>query len=118
MFQMQAWVSAECGWRAMEDGKAGHVWRPRATAVDAAAKCLAWTGFLGIPAMQVVNLATGDVVWRLSDHYPDAGPPIALPDADEQQAHAAARAVLARDGDAPRVPRPVDPPAGQLGLGV
>lgn len=55
---------AEPGWTRMDHGAAPAAWRPRATARDAAAKCLAWTGGLGIPVMQVVDLATGEVVWR------------------------------------------------------
>lgn len=71
-FQMQSWEDDH--WEAMEDGAAGHVWRPRRFEVDAIAKCLAWTGFLMIPAMQVVDVATGRVVWRGSGRYPEAGP--------------------------------------------
>ena len=77
-FQMQSWSSREEGWEAMEDGAAGHVWRPRETAALAAEKCHTWTGGIGIPAMQVVDLSTGLVVWRDSRQYPDAGWPIEL----------------------------------------
>lgn len=92
-FQMQSWSPEPDGrraWKPMEEGPAANVWRPRPTALEAAAKCLAWTGLVEIPAMQVVDLGTGEVVWRGSAHYPDAGEPIA-PEWDalvRQQAHA------------------------------
>ena len=50
-------------WQRME-GAAGHVWRARATNVEAIAKCMAWTGFAYIPAMQVIDDHTGQVIWR------------------------------------------------------
>lgn len=72
-------------WQPMDEGVAPKVWAPRATAREAAKKCWAWT--LGIPAMQVVDLHTGTVVWRscelehrLQHEDPDPawdpGPPI------------------------------------------
>lgn len=105
-FQMQ-WHDRKGGhWVLMEDGAAPAVWRPRPTAVDAAAKCLTWTGGIGIPAMQVVDMETGDVVWRIVSEYdPDAGEPISLPPAAEQRVHELAEAIYAkhsqRSQDAP-----------------
>ena len=90
-FQMQSFRSSTGEWIPMDNGAASHVWRPRATAVDAAAKCLAWTGFIGIPAMQVIDLQTSEVVWRFSDRYPQAGESIPLPAADERLAWERAR---------------------------
>lgn len=63
-FQMQSFRSAEGEWVPMEDGVAGKVWRPRKTREDAVHKCIEWTGLLCIPAMRVVDLATGEVVWQ------------------------------------------------------
>jgi hypothetical protein len=73
---MQSFSSTPATWSAMEKGAAGSVWRPRATAELAIKKCVEWTGKIGIPAMQVVDLETGEVVWRDSRQYPQAGPPI------------------------------------------
>jgi hypothetical protein len=77
-FQMQAWSSSREGWENMEDGPGP--WKPRDSAAEAVEKCQAWTGGLGIPAMQVVDLADGRIVWR--DGHPiyeaDAGKPIAF----------------------------------------
>lgn len=83
-FQMQSWSKDENddrGWTPMENGAAAKVWRPRDTAEEAATKCLRWTGLVEIPAMQVVDLETGDVVWRgnSSGYYAEAGEPIRLP---------------------------------------
>lgn len=78
-FQMESWSLDSSGtraWKPMQDGPAASVWRPRPTALEAAQKCLEWTGLVEIPAMQVVDLATGTVVWRGSAYFPDAGPPI------------------------------------------
>lgn len=86
----------------MEDGAAGHVWRPRRADVDAIGKCLAWTGFLLIPAMQVVDLDTGRVVWRGSGRYPDAGPCIGHPQANV--ARAIATNMIRGDGQRQRAP--------------
>lgn len=72
-FRMQAFSSTPGIWANMEDGAAGKVWRPRQTAEDAIRKCVEWTGRIGIPAMQVVDLETGEVVWRDSRRYPQAG---------------------------------------------
>ena len=63
----------------------------RQPAAEGIGKCLAWTGFHCIPAMQVVDLASGLVVWRgLLEpfhyegrwHFTDAeaGPPIGCAD--------------------------------------
>ena len=77
-FQMLSWEH-EDGWEPMENGAASSVWRPRPTEVEAIAKCMAWTGFLYIPAMEVVDLASDTVVWRRVGPYTDAGPEIAHP---------------------------------------
>ena len=37
--------------------------------------------------MQVINLATREVVWRCSTYYPQAGQPISLAAADERHAY-------------------------------
>lgn len=108
-FQMQSFRSSTGEWIPMEHGAASHVWRPRATAVDAAAKCLAWTGFIGIPAMQVIDMRTSEVVWRFSDRYPEAGESIPLPAADERLAWERAKSDIAehnpyRQADADRLP--------------
>lgn len=100
-FQMQSWSPTDRGgraWTPMEDGPAANVWRPRATAIEAAVKCVAWAGFVGIPAMQVVDLATGVVVWRDSAYYPDAGEPIA-PHWDTLVRHQAAAVLAAEHGE-------------------
>jgi hypothetical protein len=113
-FQMQSFRSSTGEWIPMENGTGGHVWRPRATAVDAAAKCLAWTGFIGIPAMQVIDMGTGEVVWRFTDRYPQAGESITLPAADERLAREQARKVLA--GHNPRPSAEADRPQLQTSL--
>lgn len=101
-FQMQSFRSSTGEWTPMENGAGGHVWRARATAVDAAATCLAWTGLIGIPGMQVIDLDTGEVVWRFSDRYPQAGGSVPLPAADERLARERAREVLAEHIPPPR----------------
>lgn len=70
-FQMQSFRSAEGRWVPMEDGAARRVWLPRKAAEDAIHKCLEWTGLICIPAMRVVDLASGDVVWQ--DRWSDGG---------------------------------------------
>ncbi len=98
-FQMQSWSLDAAGnraWKPMEDGPAKTVWLPRATALEAAAKCLEWTGLVEIPAMQVVDLGTGNVVWRGSARYPDAGAPV-TPEWDAL-VRSQARAALAEGG--------------------
>jgi hypothetical protein len=77
---MQSWSSRDLAWMPM--GGRGP-WRNRDSPVDAAAKCLSWTGLIGIPAMQVVDVQAGAVVWRISDRYPEAGPTVVLPLDDE-----------------------------------
>ena len=78
---------AEPGWTRMDrEGDRTATWRPRGSARDAAAKCLAWTGGIGIPTMRVVDLATGEVVWQWGaddDVHAGAGAPI-LPPWDAQ----------------------------------
>lgn len=113
-FQMQSFRSSTGEWTPMDNGAASHVWRPRATAVDAAAKCLAWTGFIGMPAMQVIDMQTGDVVWRFSHQYPQAGESIRLPDADERLASQRARTGIAEHK--PRPPADADRPQLQTSL--
>jgi hypothetical protein len=46
--------------------------------------------------MQVVDMETGDIVWRVVSEYdPDAGEPISLPPAAEQREHELAEAIYA-----------------------
>lgn len=82
-FQMESHHSRDDAdaWEPMQDGKGGHVWKPRKTAREAIAKCCEWTGWLFVPAMQVRDLSTGQVVWRrTTDHDVVAGPDIEHPD--------------------------------------
>lgn len=51
-------------WTPMESGFAPRVWTPRPNAEAAVYKCLMWTGLTCIPAMRVVDLATGEIVWQ------------------------------------------------------
>ena len=51
-------------WTPMEDGPAKAVWKPRAKAHEAVRKCIEWTGGVCIPAMRVVDLSDGSVVWQ------------------------------------------------------
>jgi hypothetical protein len=51
-------------WQPMQDGAAGHVWRPRETREEAVAKCLHWTGMVCIPPMRVTDAETGAVLWQ------------------------------------------------------
>ena len=98
MFQMQSWdASAACtcpiglreehdpkcpypaathSWVPMEDGAAKAHWKPKKTPQDAVYQAMRWTGLIAIPAMQVVNLETGEVVWRDPGHDDAAGPAI------------------------------------------
>jgi hypothetical protein len=81
-FQMQSWSkddNDDRGWTAMEAGVAPTVWQPRATREEAVHKCLEWTGLTCIPAMRVVDLSTGTVLWQDTSWYPDAGESI-IPD--------------------------------------
>ena len=80
---MQSWEKGTHGdetrgWEPMENGAGGSHWKPKKTLHAAARHCAEWTGFIGIPAMQVIDLHTGEVVWRDSRQYPDAGEPIGL----------------------------------------
>lgn len=57
---------SEWTWRPMEQGAAPAHWRPKTVESDAVRRCLRWAGGLfglGIPAMRVVDLSTGEVVW-------------------------------------------------------
>ena len=107
-YQMQAWKDDGNGrtWTPMEHGVAPRHWRPTLTPEAAVRHAATWSGAfcgIGIPAMQVVNLATGTVIWRSSTQYPDAGPPIAPP--WQEQLYAAIRAeALAQAHEAPPTP--------------
>ncbi len=93
---MQSFRSADGSWEPMENGPAKSAWKPRKTAFEAAVKCLAWTGLVCIPAMQVVDLTTGEVVWRDSSQYPQSGASI-LPDWDVEARTTARRDLLSDD---------------------
>jgi hypothetical protein len=79
-FQIEHWRSNAGAWEPMQDGPASSVWQPRETFAEAVDKALAWTGGTAdgwcVPAMQVRDLHTGDVIWRASATYPEAGEPI------------------------------------------
>jgi hypothetical protein len=81
-YQMQEWAQKDGArsWVPMEDGAAAARWKPRRDPRAAVALAAGWTGAYylggGIPAMQVVELPTGTVIWRDSARYPDAGEPI------------------------------------------
>lgn len=66
-FQMQSYHSQRGVWEPMEDGAAPKHWAPTKTAYEAVKHCLAWTGLICIPAMRVIDLATGEVIWQ--DRY-------------------------------------------------
>lgn len=72
---MQSWtkVNGTRTWRPMEQGAAPKIWAPRRTREEAVHKCIEWTGALLIPAMRVIDLDTGAVVWQDTTRYPDAG---------------------------------------------
>ncbi|HEY3514567.1 MAG TPA: hypothetical protein VGL36_35635 [Kribbella sp.] len=123
VYQMQAWRASNactCGltrgydrhahkpacpypaatrsWVPMEDGPAAAHWKPKRDARAAVAQAARWTGAIhgvGIPAMQVVELHTGRVIWRDSYQYPAAGDPI-VPDW-QPEVYAAGRAEHAAD---------------------
>lgn len=61
-FQMQSHHDGL--WTPMEDGAGKSVWQPRKTAYEAVHKCISWTGGVAIPAMRVIDMATGDVIWQ------------------------------------------------------
>lgn len=96
---MESHSSTPAEWSVMKDGP----WRPRPTVVEAVAKCLAWTGLLGIPAMRVRDQETGTVVWAWGDGiYEDAaGPWVELPVEEWRLAKQAARARLTGKPPAP-----------------
>ncbi|MFI5736209.1 hypothetical protein ACIA49_39205 [Kribbella sp. NPDC051587] len=121
VYQMQSWTHADrciCGfkpirnghkpncpypttthyWSPMENGAARSHWMPKPTARAAVRQAAMWAGAvygLGIPAMQVVELPSGRVVWRDSHQYPAAGAPVA----PEWQADVYAAARAAYDAD-------------------
>lgn len=101
-YEIQAWSGRDLAWTPMSRGPGGP-WRNRDSPVEAAAKCLAWTGLAGIPAMRVVDSETGDVVWRFGheEHCPEGCPPVVLPLDEEtaawQQAHDRLAAASAQD---------------------
>lgn len=74
-YEMQSWSSSAGAWSTMDRDNIAQ-WKPKANALDAAVRCLVWTGLIGIPAMQVVDVETGLIVWRDSSMYPDAGPSV------------------------------------------
>jgi len=74
--------AATRSWVPMENGAAPARWRPVSDPRAAVARAAAWSGAvygLGIPAMQVVELGAGRVIWRSSERYPAAGEPVAPP---------------------------------------
>lgn len=115
---MESFGSTPAEWSVMNGGP----WRPRPTVVEAVAKCLAWTGLIGIPAMRVRDQETGDVVWAwgAGDYEEAAGPWVLLPVDEWRLAKQTARARLASDKPAPPEPEPEpQPPAGdQLTLAL
>lgn len=104
-YQMQSWSHAdacicgfsrnteECGhvdgcpypttthsWVPMENGAGSARWKPKTDARAAVQQAATWAGGcggVGIPAMQVVEIPSGRVIWRDSHRYPAAGAPIA-----------------------------------------
>lgn len=75
-----AYPNATHSWVPMEDGAAAARWKPKSSAVEAVKLAAAWSGAvygISIPAMQVLDLTTGDVIWRASALQPDAGDSIA-----------------------------------------
>lgn len=68
--------TATWSWEPMENGAASSHWRPKKDLHAAVRHAAGWSGAvygMGIPAMQVVDLATGAVLWRCAVAYPDAG---------------------------------------------
>lgn len=89
-------------WVPMEDGAAAAHWRPKRDVRAAVTQAATWAGAvwgLGIPAMQVVEVPSGTVVWRDSVRYPDAGEPVAP--AWQDEVYAAAKAEHAREASEP-----------------
>lgn len=76
---MQSWSSTRAEWSPMEDGPGKSVWKPRRTREEAVHKCIEWTGVVIIPAMRVIDLDTGLVIWQDTTRYPDAGE-VLIPD--------------------------------------
>jgi hypothetical protein len=82
----------------MENGAAAAHWRPKRDPRAAVSQAAMWTGAIhgvGIPAMQVVEVPTGRVIWRDSHQYPAAGDPVA-PEW-QHEVYLAARAEYAAD---------------------
>lgn len=97
-------------WEPMEDGAAKARWAPKATARDAVLQACRWAGAVhgvGIPVMQVVELPSGEVIWRDGhfEFYPDAGGPVV----PEWQAEVYAQAVAEYDADCNREKGPDQP---------
>lgn len=131
-YQMQAWRASErctCGmshntaanghlpacrypaathsWEPMENGAAAAHWKPKLTARAAVEHASTWAGGaggVGIPAMQVVELPSGRVIWRDSHRYPAAGDPVAP--AWQAEVYAAAKAESDAERYAPSTPEP------------
>lgn len=80
-FRMESWslVDGAREWVPMDEGPGGKVWAPCSTREAAVHHCILWTGGMSIPAMRVVDVGSGVVVWQDSRLYPDAGEPV-LPD--------------------------------------
>ncbi|MGF3055633.1 hypothetical protein [Microbacterium sp. YY-01] len=72
-FRMQSWSSSRAEWTAMDEGPAKSVWKPRRTREEAVHKCIEWTGAILIPAMRVIDLDTGTVIWQDTSRYPEGG---------------------------------------------
>lgn len=63
-------------WKPMGQGP----WRPRRSPLEAAQKCITWTGMLGIPTMRVVEISTDTVVWLWGADREDHAVPHVLPE--------------------------------------
>ncbi|WP_067198878.1 hypothetical protein [Microbacterium sp. XT11] len=61
-FQMQSYHDGV--WTPMENGNASKHWAPKKSRYEAVHMCIAWTGGVCIPAMRVVDLSTGKVIWQ------------------------------------------------------
>ncbi|WGX98757.1 hypothetical protein [Nocardioides sp. L-11A] len=78
-------------WEPMENGAAKARWKPKKDARAAVKQAARWAGAVwgvGIPAMQVVELPSGLVIWRDSARCPAAGEPVAPSWQDEAYAEA------------------------------
>jgi hypothetical protein len=94
----------------MEDGAARTRWMPKRDARAAVDQAASWAGAiygLGIPAMQVVEMPSGRVIWRDSHQYPAAGAPVVPVWQDE--VYATARAACTAD-------QPVDRGTSDIGM--